>query len=328
MFDDNLITTSPHESDFLKWEYILQQGGISQEKIQDLKRSEICEFGPSYPRVGVFIKYDNWTFHRTMQKCVKYGVPVWVHWPSATHWSPESAIMGHLPTQREIDFAQAPPIREENEKTEDFGWSKPIPWGTSSANSWVSVSSLGPSGNLQVSTPVSSGQQTASNTKAPGNSVEASSSDQKVPTPVPGSRQMLGENPHQFVKRMAEARLRRIKTESNRSQQQRESREQRQMNHPSPGHSSKAPVVWHWEVDVTTGVRSRIRVPRQAVEQYWENYSNKERCYDAYFNEWDICTEFDFDTERGYDTDVNGDNDFYMGDQTYVSCVSCPNITH
>ena len=87
MFYDNLITALPHESDFLQWEHILQQSGISQEIIQDLKRSEICEFNPSYPRVGVFIKYDNWTFHRTLQKCVKYGVPVWVHWPSADQWS-------------------------------------------------------------------------------------------------------------------------------------------------------------------------------------------------------------------------------------------------
>jgi hypothetical protein len=333
MFDDNLITALPHESDFLRWEYILQQSGISQEIIQDLKRSEICEFGPSYPRVGVFIKYDNWTFHRTLQKCVKYGVPVWVHWPSADQWSPEPAIMDHLPTREEIQFA----IREEKEKKEKPEglaeqqnlWSGPIPWGTSWGNSWADISSLRPSGSLEVPTPVSSGQQTASNMRTPGNTVEASSSsgcssDQKIPTPVPGSRQTLGETPHQFIKRMTEARLRRMQTESDRSRQQRESRERSQMKHPIPGHSSKAPVVWHWEVDVTTGVRRRVRVFREAVEQYWENYSNKERYYDAYHNEWDLCTEFDPDTEqpRGYDTDDDDDDDFYMASEMYVSPAS------
>lgn len=63
---------------------------------------------------------------------------------------------------------------------------------------------------------------------------------------------------------------------------------------------------------------------REAVEQYWENYSNKERYYDAYHNEWDICTEFDPDTEqpRGYDTDDDDDDDFYMASEMYVSPAS------
>jgi len=258
MFDDNLITALPYKSDFLKWEHLLLQGGISQEKIQDLKHSKICEFGPSYPMVGVFIRYDKWQFHRTMHKCIKYGVPVWVHWPPATQWTPERAILDHAPTPREISLAQAASIREDQEKEKEHlaeqqnMWAKPIAWGMDWGNSWVDGSS--------TPAPASSSQQTASNTRNQGSAVEASSSsgcssDQKMPTPVPGSRQILGETPHQFIKRMTKARLRRMKTESNKSRQQRESRERSQINHPIPGHSSKAPVVWHWEVDVTTGVR-------------------------------------------------------------------------
>ena len=120
--------------------------------------------------------------------------------------------------------------------------------------------------------------------------------------------------------------------ESDKSRQQRESRERSQANHPIPGRMSKAPVVWHWEVDVTTGVRSRVRVYREAVEQYWDNYTNKQRYFDVYHNEWDICMEFDPDTEHpcGYEID-DDDNDFSMAsavdlgpDKMYVSCISCP----
>ena len=61
--------------------------------------------------------------------------------------------------------------------------------------------------------------------------------------------------------------------------------------------SSKAPVVFHWEEDQATGIRMRTRVSRNAVDQMWEQYSNKQCYFNAYHNEWDVCMEFDPDVK-------------------------------
>ena len=315
MFDDSIITVGPQVGGLRRWEYILQQGDISRERIQDLRRSEICEFGPSYPRVGVFVRYNDWTFHQAMQKCIKYGVPVWVHWPSAECWSPDPAVLDHLPTQQEISAARAAAIGHERGETDSVAEQQntETSWGTFWGNSSVEVSSVQPPGSVDLSTPLPGGQtdstpKTLRNTEVPSSSLH--SSNMKFPSSIPGSRQKYGETPHQFIKRMAEARLRRIEIEDTRSRQQRESREKAQMDHAIPGQGSKAPVVWHWQEDEETGVRRRVRVFRQAVDQYWEMYSNKQRYFDAFHNEWDICTEFDSDTEHPDGHDM--DDDFCM----------------
>jgi hypothetical protein len=182
-------------------------------------------------------------------------------------------------------------------------------WGTE-------ASSVQLSGSVNLSTLPSS--QTNSNTKTLGNTDEAPSSsqrssDMKFPTPIPGSWQKYGkygETPHQLIKCMTEAHLHRIKIEDTRSWQQRESREKAQMDHPIPGQGSKAPVVWHWQEDEETGVQKRVRVFQQAVDQYWEMYSNKQWHFDAFYNKWDICTEFNSDTEHPDGPDM--DDDFCM----------------
>lgn len=56
---DGCIATTRNHSNYRLWEYLLAQGGISQDMIQDLKFSEIKDF--SIPRAGVFLKYNDWT---------------------------------------------------------------------------------------------------------------------------------------------------------------------------------------------------------------------------------------------------------------------------
>jgi hypothetical protein len=137
----------------------------------------------------------------------------------------------------------------------------------------------------------------------------------KMPIPYPGSRQKHGETPAQYLKRMAEGRTRRMASEDAAQRQQRENRERAQASHQCPGSSSKAPHVFRWESDIETGIRMRTPISRSAVEQLWDAYSNEQRVFDWYYNEWDVCTEFDPDAKYPDGDDLDDDlDDFYMGD--------------
>jgi len=115
---------------------------------------------------------------------------------------------------------------------------------------------------------------------------------------------------------MQDTRLRRMTLEDPIARQRREDRERDHANHPVPGMSSKSAAVFHWEEDPETGVRMQVPVYRKVVNEFWEWYSNKQRWYDAYYGEWDVCTEFDPESTYpdGYDDDDDDMDDFYMGD--------------
>jgi hypothetical protein len=56
-------------------------------------------------------------------------------------------------------------------------------------------------------------------------------------------------------------------------------------------------------------------VYRTAVEQIWAAYSNKQRVFNSYYNEWDVCSEFDpgATCPDGSDVDYDDVDDFDMG---------------
>jgi len=292
--DRPLVDAKPGEPDFRTWEHMLCEGGIPQDRVQELKNSEINDFDPSsYPRAGVFVRYDDRAFHQTMKLCIKNKIPVWVGWGGKEPWTPEAAILDHLPTPqecvnaRDITYAQVGAARRLQEAAKEEAALQRA--SSTDSNPWCHGEA-------------SSARSTSQNAGVP-----------KIPAPHSGSRQKYGETPAQFLKRIGEARVRRMASESADQRQRREAREQAQKDHPLPGRSSKAPLVFHWEEDEKTGVRMRTQVYRNAVDQFWDSYSNRQRHFDSYYNEWDVCTEFD--PEAKYpdgDSDDDAD-DFYMG---------------
>ena len=136
----------------------------------------------------------------------------------------------------------------------------------------------------------------------------------KIPPPHPRSWQKYGETPFQFLEHMKEVCAVHMASESATQKQRRENRERAQKSHPAPGTSSKAPLVFYWQEDDNTRFRLRTSVSRNAVEELWDRYSNSQRVYDSYYNEWDVCSEFDPDVDPpGVYDDDEGLDDFYMG---------------
>jgi hypothetical protein len=105
--DCPLVDTKPSEPDFRTWEHMLCKGGIPQDRVQEFKNSEINDFHPfSYPRAGIFVRYDDQAFHKTMKLCIKNKVLVWVGWGGKEPWTPVAAILDHLLIPQECVNAQ------------------------------------------------------------------------------------------------------------------------------------------------------------------------------------------------------------------------------
>ena len=81
--------------------------------------------------------------------------------------------------------------------------------------------------------------------------------------------------------------------------------------HRPPGH--RGPLVFHWEQSPEhNGFRVRTAVPRNCVETMWDSYGSKQRRYNGFLNEWDICTDFDLQdiTDHEQFEDYIGSNDY------------------
>ena len=98
MFNETFVASGAQSPDFRVREQILCDAGVPQDRVQALKHSKITDFSPSNPRAGVFVKYEDWIFHRTMKSCIKYNIPVWVYWGKQP-WCPEAAVLDHCPTR-------------------------------------------------------------------------------------------------------------------------------------------------------------------------------------------------------------------------------------
>ncbi|KZP05842.1 hypothetical protein FIBSPDRAFT_1003618, partial [Athelia psychrophila] len=95
------------------------------------------------------------------------------------------------------------------------------------------------------------------------------------------SHQHVGETLDDFIARSA-------KKCEEMDQARRQNRERAQATHQLPGKGG--PVVFIWEnVD---GYLIRKRVDRKEVEVEWEDYTDGQRRYNAYYHEWDLAEAF------------------------------------
>jgi hypothetical protein len=310
--DRVLVEGGPGKPDFRLWENMLIQNGCPQDRVQELKNSEINIFDASYPRAGVFINYTNFSFHSTMRLCIKNKIPVWVAWDGKGSWKPDVGIQDHLPTTLEYANARTVALAEieaarRRQEEEAREAAKEVSRKRQEEEEWEAVREA--TKETALLTNVNSWHSAS-----PAQPAAQDISVPKIPIPHTGSRQKYGETPAQFLKCMAEDRTRRMASENAAQRQRRESREEAQRKHQCPGSSSKAPLVFHWEVDVETGIRMRTQVYRAAVDQIWAGYSNKQRVFDWFHNEWDVCSEFDPDAKCPDGDDVDDDMvDFDMG---------------
>jgi hypothetical protein len=303
--DRVLVKGRPGKPDFRLWENMLIQNGCPQDRVQELKNSEINIFDASYPRAGVFVNYTNFSFHSTMRLCIKNKIPVWVAWDGKGSWKPDVGIQDHPPMTLEYANARAVTLAEieaawrcqEEEAREAV---KEVARKHQEEEAWEAVretmkeTALLTNANSWHS--ASPAQPAAQDTSAP-----------KIPIPHAGSRQKYGKTPAQFPKCMAEDRTRHMASENAAQRQRRENREEAQRKHQCSCSSLKAPLVFHWEVDVETGICMRTQVYCAAVNQIWAGYSNKQRVFDWFHNKWDVCSEFDPDAKCPDGDDIGDD---------------------
>jgi len=55
----------------------------------------------------------------------------------------------------------------------------------------------------------------------------------------------------------------------------------------------KGPTMFMWTDDDKTGFLSCTKVPRGEVQNFWEDFTNSQRRFNSFENEWDLCIEFD-----------------------------------
>jgi len=271
---DHVLITPPNQSgQVLRWEFILYQSGVNPDSVEELKRSELVDFSPTYPRAGLLLAHDRWAFHNIVPRLRRDNIPVWIHWGAFGSIIGDFGPLGPFKATRD-EIAEAIKARDQAAIWADFAKNTPIIRRT-----------VGGEPNTQDTAGDQATSPSAPITSTPSN----------IPPPEPFSGQKPGETWKEYFSRMEKKREQRLATEPEGVKVSRLSREQAQRSHPLPGSNSKAPVVWHWQADHETGFRIRTRVSRQMVTDIWEQYTNTQRIYNSLTNDWDICTELDPD---------------------------------
>ena len=122
----------------------------------------------------------------------------------------------------------------------------------------------------------------------------------EYPVPFPHSGQKRGETLEAFFERRLQEDK---KLADKETRAQTTSRKQRQAHNDGPngqqmpGRGSKA-TIFVWEQDETMpNYWMRKRITKNEWEDAWENRKGQRR-YNAFRNEWDICSQFGPDAER------------------------------
>ncbi|KAI9451862.1 hypothetical protein HD554DRAFT_2032838 [Boletus coccyginus] len=111
----------------------------------------------------------------------------------------------------------------------------------------------------------------------------------RVPKPEKGSGQKKGETWQQFFARRAEGNKAKQAHETPTQLLARQARAKHALKDRVPGRGGA--VVFQW-MDVG-GFRIRSSIGRDLAGLLWEDYTETQRRYDPFANQWDICTEFD-----------------------------------
>jgi len=123
-------------------------------------------------------------------------------------------------------------------------------------------------------------------------SVDPSSSGHLIlPEPEKFSHQKRGETWQQFFERQRLSHEKWARVETPMQEKARLAREKAAERHMCPG--QKGAHVWEWiEID---GFLMRTKVDRKSVAMVWPGFSDTQRRYNGFSDEWDLCHAFDPD---------------------------------
>jgi hypothetical protein len=117
-----------------------------------------------------------------------------------------------------------------------------------------------------------------------------------------------------FFRRREEANREREKNETSADRQRRQSNLDQARKNVMPSQKNTKIKVFHWDDD-GFGNRNRRRLEKWEYETYWDDDYKTKRRYDAFRNEWDICSEFEDEecmlSSGSYDEDDDDYDHFY-----------------
>jgi hypothetical protein len=256
------------------WTECLKREPIHHVWIDSLQRSMAGNFSNNNERIGMVVNMHTFEWHECLPALAGAKVPLWLYWGNVG--GPYPAMVNHAGYKYEGRVKFFPKASEIASALAEAQWA---------------TSQLQPALPMPLSPPTA-------------NSPSNVATHTQPPKPEPYSRQLPGETWQDFFTRQAQRQVRQTERESTTERTARESREYAQRNFPLPGR--RGATVFRWE-DVD-GFRIRMRVNRGEVETWWGVYGNRKKRFNAFENEWDICTEFDPDdrAEEDFD-DMDGD---------------------
>ena len=125
---------------------------------------------------------------------------------------------------------------------------------------------------------------------------------------VPPSRTLPGESIHDFIRRTTTANERLSRTESEHDRLRRLDRERNASRFPCPG--QRGAFVFEWQESGNGKIR--VYVPRVDVPDIWDSYTNTQRWYNGFKDEWDLCVDLDPNAQSEANSQL--DDDFPYGE--------------
>ncbi|KAK7048795.1 hypothetical protein R3P38DRAFT_2505225, partial [Favolaschia claudopus] len=143
-------------------------------------------------------------------------------------------------------------------------------------------------------------QQNIARTEAPAHTSHASAETQSYPQPEKNSGQLYGEDIHRFLARQKAHNAQIEAKEKPKSKQERLQREAHAAKGSPPG--KKGARVFVWEAEDNYLIRRAIN--RVDAADRWDEFTDNQRFYNSFRNEWDLCAALAPNEEpEGYDSD-------------------------
>jgi hypothetical protein len=275
------------------WVGKLEEMGVHPEWVQLLKSSQLADFSESNKRLGVIIQ-PNCKWLNRIPNMIRANVPLYFLWDdpndfASTPWFYKK----YCPTLQEVRHAQTRErLRGQPPSWEDISVTALV------ADDQTSDPTLVPDDATHAPDDVTLVPDIPPQQPPPSN---------EPPIPDQFSGQKRGETMDQFFARRVERHARMAATETSAERISRLDREQMAQRHRIPGRGGARCFTWE-EVD---GFMMRTYLVRSAVENCWGSYTNSQRRYDGFYNEWDLATEFDPGVVALDDDDDDDDDDVH-----------------
>lgn len=276
------------------WTRILLKEGFSPSMVQMLRDSPIGQFSLDSPRLGTVVNISDEHSIYQVERLVRAHVPVWIWWGFC---SPNG--------QRQFrPLPNGPGARYVN--THCYPSDEDLFEACMKARGLPLITQPQPSSVI------------------PSDALPGSPDTIKFPKVHQGSGQRPGEAWQNFFQRQGKRHEKLMRTET---PEERKEREARSAKKPIPGARGHT-KIFIWESEEVDGRSFRVRIPYNRLDgvRLMCDYAESQKCYNAFDNEWDVCTEFDPEGVASPDPLEDFDEDF-DGPTTDPLPAAVPSVT-